>query len=116
MQFDFRRFARVVMNVYPGGPYTIEETLKVFWYFFSRYEEFTGEPHPPVKSGQIKRLAKAMPYMGNDIISAVADIKPDEYPEIIDRYFNTPFKNCDYRINHFFSGKIREMRWYEMYY
>ena len=110
MQFNFNRFARIVARGHQGWPYTIEEALGVFRYFFAKYEEFFGEPHPPIKASQIERLVKAMPYMDDAII------EPDEYPEIIDRYFNTPFKNCDYRINHFFSGKIRGMRWYEMYY
>lgn len=35
---------------------------------------------------------------------------------MIDAYFETEFYDCNYRINHFFSGQIRELRFYEEIY
>lgn len=39
-------------------------------------------------------------------------ILPEDYPEMIDAYFNAGL-HTDYNINHFFSGMVREMRLYE---
>jgi len=47
-----------------------------------------------------------MPYL-TAYTGGINVIDPLEYPDIIDEYFESDFKNCNYRINHFFSGKIR---------
>ena len=31
------------------------------------------------------------------------DTEPENYTVFIDKYFETPFSNCDYRINHFYE-------------
>lgn len=112
MLFDFNEFARITEKVYSGGPYSLEEVLSVFRYFFEKYEEFAKEPHPPIRAGQIARICEAMPYIDRTH-GSMADIEADTYPDIIDQYFKTPLRNCDYRINHFFSGKVRALRMYE---
>ena len=93
-------------------PYSVDDVLAVFAYFFDAYAAEIHQPHPPLKKEQILRIIEQMPFVdihhGN-----VADLDADAYPVMIDRYFRTPFRNCDYRINHFFSGQIREMRFYE---
>ena len=37
-------------------------------------------------------------------------LAPEDYLDLIDLHFKTRYRNCDYNINHFFSGRIREMR------
>ena len=82
MLFDFDKFADITASVFPGGPYTLDEALGVFRYYFEQYEAHTGRPHPPM----------------------------------IDQHFQTRYRRCDYNINHFFSGRIRELRFYETCY
>lgn len=115
MKFDFERFADILRGIYPESPYTVEETLEVFRYFFERYEGFTGEVHPAIKASQVVRICRVMPFQDGQT-GPISDIEPELYPEIIDQYFETPFKSCDYRINHFFSGPIRQMRLFELGY
>ena len=115
MKFEFERFANILRGIYPESPYTVEETLEVFRYFFGRYEEFTGEAHPAIKASQVIRICKIMPFLDGQP-GPISDIEPETYPEIIEQYFQTPFRNCNYRINHFFSGRIRELRLYESSY
>ena len=43
-------------------------------------------------------------------------IEPFNYKEMIDNYFYTHYPNCDRNICHFFSGKIRELKFYETSY
>lgn len=114
MIFDFDRFSQIAASVYPGGAYSLEDALTVFRCFFEKYEEKMGEPHPPIRASQIARIILDMPYVeAFDKMCTIADISPDAYPALIDRYFQTPFKNCNYRINHFFTGRIRENRLFE---
>lgn len=115
MTFDFDKFQQIAEKVYPGGPYTFAESMAVFRYFFAGYEAFTGEPHPPISAAQIARICGLMPFW-DQTPAGVSVFEPEDYPPMIDRYFATPFRNCDYRINHFFSGKIRELRFYEVVY
>ena len=114
MFFDFERFADIAKSVFPETPYSFEESMSVFRYFFEVYEQVMGHPHPPIRASQIVRICTDMPYLTpEDKGGSYADIDAEAYPAMIDAYFNTDFKNCDYRINHFFSGKIRELRYYE---
>lgn len=117
MLFDFERFEDIAASVYPETPYSFEESMSVFKYFFSKYEQVIGSPHPPIRASQIVRICQEMPFIFcEDKGGSIADVDADEYPSMIDRYFETEFRNCNYRINHFFSGRIREMRFYEELY
>lgn len=95
----------------------MEEVLAVFRYYFQRYEEETGRPHPNICQEQIRRIIRLMPYLSLDDVGAYhATIEPEEYGYIIHQHFKTRYRHCDYNINHFFSGRIRELRWYETCY
>ena len=56
MLFDFEKFSNITASVYPGGAYSLEGALSVFQYYFEKYEEHTGRPHPPIKASQIVRI------------------------------------------------------------
>lgn len=117
MNFDFEKFTEVVKKVYQGGGYNLQEALNVFFYYFATYEEYMGKPHPPIRAKQIERIIRAMPYLGQGFTSGqVADILPGDYPALIDKHFKTGYRHCDYNINHFFSGRIRALRFYEELY
>ena len=114
MLFDFEKFSDITASVYPGGAYSLEDALSVFRYYFERYEEHTGKAHLPIRAIQIARICLDMPYIGRECSGGqYADIEPEEYPALIDRYFATKYRNCDRNINHFFSGRIRELKFYE---
>lgn len=120
MLFDFQTFSAFAAKAYKelgGSPYTLDEVLSVFHYYFEKYEQYSGEPHPHIRLEQIKRIIHVMPYMSQDFPSgAGSDLDADCYPILIDQHFQTEYQNCDYRINHFFSGSIRELRFYETCY
>lgn len=117
MIFDFDKFAQITESVYPQTPYTLKESLSVFRYYFEKYEKHMGKPHPPVRASQIVRICQDMPFISREYSGGVyADIEPEAYPALIDRYFATEYRNCDRNINHFFAGRIREMKFYEELY
>lgn len=117
MLFDFEKFSDITASVYPGGAYSLEDALSVFRYYFKKYEEHTGRPHPPIKASQIVRICQDMPYIDRSGSGGrYADIEPEDYPVLIDKYFATRYRGCDRNINHFFSGRIRELKFYEELY
>ena len=120
MHFDFERFTRTVCRVYQSNeaaPYSIDDVLSVFQYYFSAYERYTCRIHPYIKTRQIQSIIEKMPFLPeNGEISSGIDISPEEYEAMIDQHFVTNYKRCDYNINHFFSGRIRNLRYYETCY
>lgn len=122
--FDFKRFSKVAANVYEKVvatgddwyPYSLTDCLEVFRLYFRTYEEYMGHPHPPIRASQIARIMQHMPWI-DDIGIALrldcADILAEEYNYIIPLHFKTSYRNCDYNINHFFAGRIRELRLHE---
>lgn len=117
MDFDFTKFTQVAERTYNGGPYSFEDVLLVFRYYFQRYEEFTGHAHPPIRVEQIRRIIETMPYIsGTSRPLRDAEISAEDYFPLIEAHFKTQYRNCDFNINHFFSGRIRELRFFEEFY
>lgn len=112
MQFDFELFSRVAARAYrKGNPYSLEDCLGVFRLYFQEYEKRMGRPHPPIRAAQIARIMEAMPWVS--LKGSAQGLDPEEYENLINLHFKTRYQRCDYNINHFFSGRVREMRAYE---
>ena len=117
MTFDFERFATIAASVYPQSVYSLQDALRVFSYYFEQYEKYMGKPHPPIRASQIVRICQDMPYISPESTGSYSeDVPPDGYYAMIDKHFRTKYRHCDYNINHFFSGRIRELRLYEELY
>ncbi len=118
MLFDFDTFARIVRRVYRhGNAYSLQQALSVFYAYFQRYEQQTGRAHPNIRGEQIRAIMEKMPYLdGEGMPGRSIDLDPDDYPALIEKHFQTQYLRCDWNINHFFSGRIRELRFYEALY
>lgn len=120
--FDFERFTLNCKLAYRrcgGSHYSFEEVLQVFQYYFDTYELVFDEAHPMISIAQIARIIETMPFVddtrsGNS--GGVMEIDPEDYKPMIDQHFVTKYRSCDYNINHFFSGVIRTLRYYETLY
>lgn len=116
MTFDFDQFTPIAAKAYEiaGSNYGFDEVLYVFRYYFWRYEQYRGRPHPKIKMEQIVRIIGEMPTV---IIQDAGErdeyVTPEQYSYMIDKHFKTQYRFCDYNINHFFSGRVREMRFLE---
>ena len=115
--FDYEIFNRIAIKQYNSVscPYTLNEVLSIFRYYFDTYRAYMGRDHPFLKSEQIRKIIE--PQQAGEIIERLPFcedmyIEAEEYPTLIESYFNTDF-NADYNINHFFSGSIRLMRIYD---
>jgi hypothetical protein len=115
LTFDFEKFADITASVYPQSVYSLQDALSVFRYYFEQYEKHMGKPHPPIRASQIVRICQDMPYIFPDG-EGIEDVTPDGYYAMIDKHFRTKYRRCDYNINHFFSGRIRELRFFEELY
>ncbi len=113
MLFDFDRFivaAKLAYRRVGDYPYSIDDVLRVFHRYFETYELLRETAHPPISIEQIRGIIEKMPYVLDGYV------EPETYDDIIDQHFYTRYARCDYNINHFFSGEIRNNRYYETYY
>lgn len=125
MTFDIETFSKFAERAYrntSGQGYSIygfNESLEVFRLYFAWYEHIRRRVHPNIRLIQIENILTVMPYLddtyrGNQITTI--DIEPECYEEIIPQHFKTRYNHCDYNINHFFSGDIRTLRFFETCY
>lgn len=107
---DLVIFKRQLKKAYSESycSYSFDDCLQIFEYYFNVYEYMTGHSHPPIKTVKLIELLSDMSCDGL--------IEPFNYKEMIDNYFYTHYPNCDRNICHFFSGKIRELKFYETSY
>lgn len=120
MYFNFKLFSALTTRAYQKIEYPIyllEDVLGIFEYYFQEFENTFKEVHPPIRMVQIERIIGIMPFIDSEARGGqIEDIEPDDYYVLIDKHFKTQYRNCDYNINHFFSGDIRLMRFYEELY
>ena len=88
---------------------SFEDTVSVFSMFYDEYLLRTGEPHPRLTQDKIEKAIKALPFYETGD-GTIEPIDTDGYERIIPAYFDNNFKNCNYSILHFLSGKNRNNR------
>jgi len=93
-------------------PWPVEDYIQVFRLFTEAYKYNMGHDHPAIRMKHIPQLMYLMPILDPDDPSPI--LEADDYPVLIESYFETPFQNCNYQIWHFFSGQVRLMRAYEV--
>lgn len=88
-----------------------EDYLSVFQDFFKAYRFFTGREHPEISYSQIVNIMDRMPFADQN---EEIPVEPGDYTiHLIPAYFCDSSLECDHSIYHFFSGRIREMRYYD---
>lgn len=115
MRFDFDRFeitAKLAYRRVGDDRFSFDEVLNVFSYYFSTYELIFETPHPMISLNQTASIIEKMPYTPDDAENGIygETLTPEQYPPMIDQHFATDYRNCDFNINHFFSGLIRNYR------
>ena len=100
-----------------GETWSLEDCLDVFRYFYGQYLDIFEREHPRLKNKTIRDIIERFPYIEDEnYIGRDYELYPDEYPTLIDAYFEQDFPDCDYSIAHFMSGRIRLLRFYEELY
>jgi len=111
----FSPFAKRAYSLSGTTQYDIKSVLCVFCFYFAAYEVYGYGVHPAINVSQIQRIIEKMPQIESDAHDFF-DVDPDDYKLLIVSYFETDFFKSDRNINHFFSGEIRAMRYYENFY
>lgn len=103
----------IVMETIAGGSIGNFDTddIKQFFRMYYDYGWQIRKIKPTrLKNEQIEKIVNTICYI-NEV-----DFYPtlDDYKLILVDYFTTDFPNCDYSINHFISGDVLLMRYYNL--
>lgn len=96
--------------------WSLEACINVFRYFYRAYYQAFGCSHPYLRNQTIREIISGFPRLSGDGYLYGELLDPDEYPVMIDAYFEQDFPACNYSIAHFMSGNIRQLRYYENLY
>lgn len=107
---QFKRLCAWIYRTVYTAHFSLDDCVTVFGLYFNAYEDFIGRAHPIPSYRQIATIMEKMPFADEN---RRIDLFPEDYEVLIPAYFLTAFPNCDYNISHFFSGRIREFRYYE---
>ena len=113
---EYEQLEKIIRWIYKTTDtehFSVDDCLKVFDLYFSAYSDFNGKSHPVPSYKQIATIIEKMPFADDD---RKIPLDAESYEVLIPAYFLIRFPNCDYNISHFFSGKIRENRYYETLY
>lgn len=82
--------------------------------YYRSYEHRFGENHPKLKREQLKRIYDQI----SEFLAEMdwVGVEVEQAYELVEKYFETPFANCDYKLNHFASVEILKNRYYETLY
>lgn len=88
---------------------TKDEVIRIVNYFYRKYQEVFGCPHPIMTQNTMDNVVASI-ISGTDLVK---DVDFEIYRGLIDSYFELDMPNCDYHITHFVSGHVRDYRWYD---
>ena len=89
---------------YATNDYEIDNVL----YYFRKYKSVMKKEHEPLKPSQWKKVFNQITSAGDN------EVLGKDFKRIVDQHFKTDYKDCDYNINHFVSGRIMLNRYYEI--
>lgn len=89
---------------------------KVYDYYFKKYLDVTGKPHPTLKpeqqAGVLREIALKDTEFGGNGFELLED---SDWQTLVDAHFQRDL-DTDWNINHFASGKIIELLYYKCLY
>lgn len=83
------------------------DIIECIEYYMSLYWDYRGTKHPDLKGEQWVNVAENLFYCDG------LEFSDTDMFAMMEKHFKTKYKDCDYNILHFMSGKIRELRMYE---
>ena len=88
--------------------------IDIIEYYYQTYMNTFHEEHPRLSNKAMDDVVTAI-QCGTEVIEDDS-LNVDMYRAMIDKHFQTQYKNCDYNIYHFMTDGIRNNRFHEVCY
>ena len=115
--FNFNIFNKQIETVMDGisdrgsiGNFAAQDVKEFFEMYYRIGSAMRGIEPIKLKNEQIEKVVRAIAYI--DKVEYEPDL--DDYEMMIRDYFKQKFEDCDYSINHFISGDVLLMRYYNL--
>lgn len=115
--FNFNIFNKQIETVMEGisdrgsiGNFAAQDVKEFFEMYYRIGSAMRGIEPIKLKNEQIANVVRAIAYI--DKVEYEPDL--DDYQMMIRDYFKQKFEDCDYSINHFISGDVMLMRYYNL--
>lgn len=94
--------------------YSRDDFIAALGYYTDVFEEKMKKPHPRLKPEQWERAWQSIQTVTFN--GCTTKLTKADLCEMIDKHFQTHYKNCDYSVLHFASHSIMANRFYEVCY
>lgn len=93
--------------------YTLSDDVRqAIEYYLYTYEGYTNQDHHNYKPSTWRYIADQL--LTVELDKETVSLSTDDEAMMIDKHFNTTYKDCNYHLTHYVSDKVRELRYYEM--
>lgn len=103
---------QIIKSCNKQGVTAYKTYIDIIEYYYQCYMDTFQEEHPRLSTKAMDSIIEAI-SIGTDMVE---DTDFDAYRNMIDKHFQTQYKNCDYNICHFMTEGVRNNRFYETEY
>ena len=83
-------------------------------YYLQKYKGVMNHEHPKLKLKQWQKVIDNIVIAEDNKTSKNEELLGKLFEQVVDKHFETPYKNCDYNIMHFISGQVMINRYFEV--
>ena len=83
-------------------------------YYLQKYQKVMNHEHPKLKLKQWQKVINNIVIAEDNKTSKNEELLGKLFEQVVDKHFETPYKNCDYNIMHFISGQVMINRYFEV--
>ena len=83
-------------------------------YYLQKYQKVMNHEHPKLKLKQWQKVIDNIVIAEDNKNSKNEELLGKLFEQVVDKHFETPYKNCDYNIMHFISGQVMINRYFEV--
>lgn len=110
-------YLKIYGNDNPEDEFSLGNVLDLFRYFYRAYKTKFKRDHPHITTETIKGIIQDLPEAVDPETGMTVDLSFCDYYDMMKQYFKSDFgERCDYTFQHFMSGKIRYIKYYETQY
>ncbi|MFW9968603.1 MAG: hypothetical protein ACFFDF_00285 [Candidatus Odinarchaeota archaeon] len=107
---------KVLKGIISSEDNSVFDSLRVIKHFLYKFEIKMNHQHPIYSKATWSFIISNLETVYDENCRKDFDLDEESLIDMIDRYFEIKFKNCDYHMLHFMSSGVKRNRMYEVVY